>query len=84
MIFLRQICPECHKSFKTKTGLEWHLFHIHGWKDARKIIRASSPELLAEIAVEKEMLLEAYAKGLGVEVGYLERLIEKHFGRKVE
>ena len=81
---LQVICPECRKRFGTESGLIWHLFHIHKWKDTKQIMRAPSPSLLAEIAVEEEMLLAAYAKGLGVEVGDLERLIQKHFGKEVE
>ena len=81
---LQPICPECRRRFRTESGLRWHLFHIHKWKDTKQIMRAPSPSLLAEIAVEEEMLLAVYAKGLEVEFEDLERLIQKHFGKKVE
>lgn len=81
---LLAICPECHKRFRTKSGLQWHLYHIHGWKDTQKIIRAPSPSQLAELAVKDEILLAAYAKGLGMGVGALKRLIQEHFGREGE
>jgi len=81
---LQLICPECRRRFKTESGLKWHLFHIHRWKDTEQIIKAPSASQLAEIAVKDEILLAAYAKGLGMEAGALERLIEKHFGKEVE
>ena len=81
---LQPICPECRRRFKTESGLKWHLFHIHKWKDTEKIIKAPSPFQLAEIAVMDETLLTAYAKGLGMEVGALKKLIEERFGKEVE
>jgi len=81
---LKPVCPECRRKFKTESGLKWHLFHIHEWKDTKKIIKAPSPYQLAKIVVEDEILLAAYAKGLDMEVGALKRLIEKHFGKEVE
>lgn len=81
---LQLICPECRKRFRTESGLKWHLFHIHRWKDTKEILKAPSLNQLAEIAIEDELLLAAYAKGLGIEVGDLKRLIEKHFGKEVE
>lgn len=81
---LQPICPECRRRFKTESGLKWHLFHIHGWKDTMEIIKTPSPSQLAVIAVEDETLLAAYAKGLDMEVGVLKRLVEKHFGKEVE
>ncbi len=78
---LQSVCPECRRKFRTESGLKWHLFHIHGWKETEKIIKALSPVQLAEIAVKNEMLLAAYAKGLGMKLEDLEGLIDKHFGK---
>ena len=77
---IQPICPKCHKKFKTESGLKWHLFHIHEWKDARKILESPSPTMLAQMALEEEMSLAAYAKGLGTDTDSLKKLIHKHFG----
>jgi len=79
---LKPICPECHRGFRTESGLRWHLFHIHGWKETQEIIKAPSHYQLAQMAIEDEILLRTYAKGLGMDVDVLKRLIERRFGNK--
>jgi len=80
---LESICPECRKGFKTESGLKWHLFHIHKWKDVEEIIKAPSPSQLALIAVMEDALLSATAQGLGMNVGDLRRLIQRHYGKDI-
>ena len=83
MTGLRPIpCTECSKGFRTPSGLKWHLFHIHKWTDTRKLLKAPSIWRLAEVVYENELELAAYAKGLGVDVEYLRRLVEEHKGRE--
>ncbi len=36
---------------------------------------------LARAALHKELGLMVFAKELGMDIGYLERLIDKHFGK---
>jgi hypothetical protein len=79
---IQPICPKCKRKFKTESGLKWHLFHIHEWKDIRKILETPSPTMLAQMAVEEEMLLAAYAKGLGTNVDAIKKLIHQRFGAK--
>jgi hypothetical protein len=54
---IQPICPVCQKKFKNESGLKWHLFHIHEWRDVRKILESPSPTMLAKIAYEEEILL---------------------------
>jgi len=76
----RQIpCPKCSEKLRTNSGLRWHLYHRHGWQDVQELLE--QPTNLAKEAVIKEMELQAFAKGLGVEVSYLKQLIEKYFGK---
>jgi hypothetical protein len=76
------ICPVCHRKFKTESGLKWHLFHIHEWKDARKILEAPSPTMLAQIAYEEEITLAVYAKQVGMDSDAMKKLIQERFGTK--
>jgi hypothetical protein len=76
----RQIpCPKCSNKLRTNSGLRWHLYHRHGWQDVQELLE--QPTNIAKEAVIKEMELQAFAKGLGVEVSYLKQLIEKYFGK---
>ena len=77
---MQPICPKCHRKFRTESGLKWHLFHIHEWRDVRKILETPSPTMLAQMALEEEISLAAYAKGLGMDTDSLKKLIHKHFG----
>lgn len=78
---LKPICSECCKGFRTESGLKWHLYHIHGWKDIDELIKSPSPSQLAKIAAEDDIILAAFAKGLGMGVGALKTLIAERFGQ---
>jgi len=73
------ICPKCHRKFKTDSGLKWHLFHIHEWKDTKKILEAPSPTMLAQMALEEEITLAAFAKGMGMDIDAIKKLINQRF-----
>jgi hypothetical protein len=79
---IQPICPVCHRKFKTESGLKWHLFQIHEWRDVRKILGAPSPEMLAKIAYEEEIMLAVYAKQVGMDSDAMKRLIQQRFGAK--
>ena len=73
-------CSECSKKFRTNSGLRWHLYHRHGWKNAQELLAEPRPAKLAKAAMMKELELAAFAKVAKVEVDYLKQLIEEHFG----
>ena len=79
---IQLICPKCHRKFKTESGLKWHLFHIHEWRDVRKILESPSPTMLAQMALEEEITLAAYAKGMGMDIDAIKKLINQRFGAK--
>jgi hypothetical protein len=79
---IQPICPVCRRKFKTESGLNWHLFHIHEWRDVRKILESPSSTMLAKMAVEEEIALVAYAKGMGMDIDALKKLIYQRFGVK--
>lgn len=35
-------CPDCPKTFKTASGLAWHMEHIHGQGDGERLYSKSS------------------------------------------
>ncbi len=74
-------CPECSKKFRTKSGLQWHLYHRHGWKDMQDLLEAPPASTLAKEDMMKELELAVFAKEANVEVAYLKQLIEEHFGK---
>jgi hypothetical protein len=76
---IQPICPVCRRKFKTESGLKWHLFHIHEWRDVRKILGSPSPTMLAKMALEEEITLAAYAKGAGMDIDALKKLINQRF-----
>jgi len=76
---IQLICPKCHRKFKTDSGLKWHLFHIHEWKDTKKILEAPSPTMLAQMALEEEITLAAFAKGMGMDIDAIKKLINQRF-----
>jgi hypothetical protein len=76
---IQPICPVCRRKFKTESGLKWHLFHIHEWRDVRKILGSPSPTMLAKMALEEEITLAAYAKGTGMDIDALKKLINQRF-----
>ena len=76
---IQLICPKCHRKFKTESGLKWHLFHIHEWRDVRKILESPSPTMLAQMALEEEITLAAYAKGMGMDIDAIKKLINQRF-----
>ena len=47
-------CPVCHKPFKHKKGLEWHLYHMEGWKDAQKILRQTTPDNMTKTLMDMD------------------------------
>lgn len=81
-------CPKCHKWFKKRSGLEWHLFHMERWRDTREILKASraTPNIVeeAEEAVRSQLALTAFAQGSGVPVEELLHLIELKRGASGE
>ncbi len=74
-------CPRCSKLFRTDSGLRWHLYHRHDWQNVHNLLEAPSSVDLARAALHKELGLMVFAKELGMDIGYLERLIDKHFGK---
>ena len=80
MFMSRQIpCPESSKKLRTTSGLRWHLYHRHGWQNAQELL--NEPSNLAEVAMMKEIELEAFAQGAHSDVDHVKHLIEKHFGK---
>jgi hypothetical protein len=37
------LCPECPKTFRTESGLSWHLQHIHGRSEEDAVTQNSFP-----------------------------------------
>jgi hypothetical protein len=79
---IQPFCPVCRRKFKTESGLKWHLFHIHEWRDVRKILGSPSTTMLAQMALEEEITLAAYAKGMGMDIEAIKKLINQRFGAK--
>ena len=72
-------CSRCAKKFRTESGLRWHLLHIHDCRDVEKLLWEPAPNKLAHIAVMKEILLQGYAKGIGMDLQYVRDLTNKYF-----
>lgn len=73
-------CPECSRKLKTPSGLRWHLFHIHTWKNVDELLSEPSPARLANIAAWNEIELMVFSKASGLNVQYLKDLISEYFG----
>ena len=72
-------CSRCAKKFRTESGLRWHLLHIHDCRDVEKLLWEPAPHKLAHIAVMKELLLQIYAKGVGMDLQYVRDLTNEYF-----
>ena len=74
-------CPCCAKKFRTESGLRWHLFHVHKWRDVDELLKEPEPFRLANIAMLREIALAAFAKEIGSDVQTMNNLIAKHYGK---
>lgn len=72
-------CSRCAKSFRTESGLRWHLLHIHDLRDIEDLLFEPAPSTLVNVALEREIVLAAQAKVLGCSIHNMRDLIGRHF-----
>lgn len=72
-------CPRCAKTFRKESGLRWHLFHIHEYREVKDLLFEPAPSTLVNVALEREILLAAQAKVFGCTIQNVKDLMGRHF-----
>jgi len=55
------------------------LFHIHEYREVKDLLFEPAPSTLVNVALEREILLGAQAKGLGCSIQNVKDLMDRHF-----
>jgi hypothetical protein len=78
-------CQQCSKTFRSQSGLSWHLFHIHGWTDAKQFVSAHPAKSVHNVipeAMDEEEQLTRLAAGSGMDLKELKQIIGEYLARQ--
>ena len=78
-------CQQCRKTFRSQSGLAWHLFHIHRWADGRQPGPAQPSKSVHDVfseAMDEEAWLTILAAGSGSDLKELKQTISEYLFRQ--